>query len=113
MPLSFEDHAPALGASPSQEEHANHLLTLSFQSTNPCLDAWLKVLPACCAEGRIEPEDGTLMCSYHGWRFQGDGKCTRVPQALETRAQEAACNSGRSCATSYPTQVCHKRRCWR
>lgn len=57
------------------------------------------------AEGRIEPEDGTLMCSYHGWRFQGDGKCTRVPQAMDARAQEAACSSSRSCAATYPTQV--------
>lgn len=24
-------------------------------------------------------EDGTLRCPYHGWRFRGDGQCTRVP----------------------------------
>lgn len=23
--------------------------------------------------------DGQLTCAYHGWRFDGDGKCTRVP----------------------------------
>jgi phenylpropionate dioxygenase-like ring-hydroxylating dioxygenase large terminal subunit len=24
-------------------------------------------------------DDGTLQCRYHGWRFRGDGACTRVP----------------------------------
>ena len=57
------------------------------------------------AEGRIEPEDGTLMCSYHGWRFQGDGACTKVPQALDAKANAAACSNSRSCAVSHPTQV--------
>ncbi len=42
----------------------------------PCID-----VPALrCAEGRIE-SDGTLLCSYHGWRFNGEGKCTSIPQA--------------------------------
>lgn len=31
------------------------------------------------SEGRID-EDGTLMCSYHGWQFEGSGACTRIPQ---------------------------------
>lgn len=24
--------------------------------------------------------DGTIACSYHGWRFNGAGKCTTIPQ---------------------------------
>ena len=52
------------------------------------------------AEGRIEPSDGTLMCSYHGWRFQGDGRCTHIPQA-----SAAACSNPSSCASTRPTQV--------
>jgi phenylpropionate dioxygenase-like ring-hydroxylating dioxygenase large terminal subunit len=24
--------------------------------------------------------DGTLLCSYHGWRFDSEGKCTAIPQ---------------------------------
>ena len=59
------------------------------------------------AEGRIEPSDGTLMCSYHGWRFGGDGKCTNVPQSLDAKANAAACASPRSCAIGHPTQVGH------
>ncbi|CAL5222833.1 g5257 [Coccomyxa viridis] len=57
------------------------------------------------SEGRIEPSDGTLMCSYHGWRFQGDGKCTNIPQALDEKSSVAACSSPRSCASTRPTQV--------
>lgn len=57
------------------------------------------------SEGRIEPSDGTLMCSYHGWRFDGDGKCTDIPQSLDAKANAAACSNPRSCATSHPTQV--------
>jgi phenylpropionate dioxygenase-like ring-hydroxylating dioxygenase large terminal subunit len=28
--------------------------------------------------GRVE-RDGTLACGYHGWRFDGAGRCTEVP----------------------------------
>ena len=57
------------------------------------------------AEGRIEPSDGTLMCSYHGWRFDGEGACTDIPQSLDAKANAAACSNPRSCAISHPTQV--------
>ncbi|EIE25056.1 hypothetical protein COCSUDRAFT_46572 [Coccomyxa subellipsoidea C-169] len=57
------------------------------------------------SEGRIEPSDGTLMCSYHGWRFDGEGKCTDIPQSLDAKANAAACSNPRSCAISHPTQV--------
>jgi phenylpropionate dioxygenase-like ring-hydroxylating dioxygenase large terminal subunit len=30
--------------------------------------------------------DGTLQCTYHGWRFAGDGSCVDIP-ALEDSAQ--------------------------
>lgn len=32
------------------------------------------------SEGRIE-KDGTLLCAYHAWRFDGSGNCTSIPQA--------------------------------
>ena len=28
--------------------------------------------------GRVQP-DGTLQCAYHGWRFDGTGRCTAIP----------------------------------
>ncbi|KAG2497156.1 hypothetical protein HYH03_004746 [Edaphochlamys debaryana] len=55
------------------------------------------------SEGRVEA-DGTLSCSYHGWRFSGSGACTRIPQALDPAAEAAACSSRRSCATAFPAQ---------
>ena len=57
------------------------------------------------SEGRIEPSDGTLMCSYHGWRFAGDGACVAIPQATDARAQAAASASPRSCVVMHPAQA--------
>jgi phenylpropionate dioxygenase-like ring-hydroxylating dioxygenase large terminal subunit len=31
--------------------------------------------------------DGALRCNYHGWRFAGDGKCSRVPGLAPTAPQ--------------------------
>ncbi|KAF6264884.1 hypothetical protein COO60DRAFT_1698021 [Scenedesmus sp. NREL 46B-D3] len=55
------------------------------------------------SEGRIE-SDGTLQCSYHGWRFNSQGRCTDVPQAIDEKAKAVACSSSRSCVTRYPTK---------
>ena len=33
------------------------------------------------SEGRIEEKTGNLMCSYHGWEFDKEGICTKIPQA--------------------------------
>ena len=59
------------------------------------------------SQGRIEPSDGTLQCSYHGWRFSGNGKAAAIPQAAHDspHVEETACSSKRSCAATYPTQV--------
>ena len=50
------------------------------------------------------------MCSYHGWRFQGDGKCTDIPQALDEKANSVGCANQRSCATVRPTKVRNETR---
>jgi phenylpropionate dioxygenase-like ring-hydroxylating dioxygenase large terminal subunit len=55
------------------------------------------------SEGRIE-KDGNLMCSYHGWRFNGEGKLVELPQATEEQLPRLQANP-RSCAPSRPTQV--------
>jgi hypothetical protein len=39
-----------------------------------------------------------------GWRFGGDGRCTRIPQAISGKAEAAACASRRSCAAGYPVR---------
>ncbi|MDZ7959445.1 MAG: Rieske 2Fe-2S domain-containing protein [Aulosira sp. DedQUE10] len=55
-------------------------------------------------------EDGNLMCRHHGWCFNGEGKCTKMPMLTEV-AQETACNSLKSRVTTYPTQV-HQGLLW-
>ncbi|KAK9832817.1 hypothetical protein WJX81_004249 [Elliptochloris bilobata] len=52
--------------------------------------------------GRME--EGTLHCSYHGWRFDASGRCTHIPQ-VSGKAAATACASQRSCVASFPTQV--------
>ena len=39
------------------------------------------------SEGRIEP-DGTLLCTYHAWRFNARGECTSIPHARKEREAE-------------------------
>ena len=51
------------------------------------------------SEGRIA-EDGLLECPYHGWAFNGDGSCDRIPQQPQDLSAQA---SNRACVTSMPT----------
>lgn len=48
------------------------------------------------SEGRIE-EDGSLLCSYHAWRFDEQGECVSMPQA---KNQVITAN----CVPSYPVR---------
>ncbi|GFR50980.1 hypothetical protein Agub_g13305 [Astrephomene gubernaculifera] len=54
------------------------------------------------SEGRVE-SDGSLLCAYHAWRFDGSGRCTALPQAESREAESRACSNPRSCARVYPT----------
>jgi phenylpropionate dioxygenase-like ring-hydroxylating dioxygenase large terminal subunit len=40
------------------------------------------------SEGRLDGE-GRLMCSYHGWCFDGAGHCRRIPQATPAEPDQA------------------------
>ena len=55
------------------------------------------------SEGRVE-EDGNLLCSYHGWRFDGTGGCASLPYSLP-RAAERQRSSGRAGCNSFPVRV--------
>ncbi|GMH41279.1 hypothetical protein BSKO_09189 [Bryopsis sp. KO-2023] len=58
------------------------------------------------SEGRIEPSDGSLMCSYHGWRFDGGGNCVDIPQVkAKTHEEGSPCKNRRSKVTTFPTKV--------
>jgi phenylpropionate dioxygenase-like ring-hydroxylating dioxygenase large terminal subunit len=42
------------------------------------------------------------MCSYHGWQFDADGHCVRIPQAENPQIVEQ--NPDNFCLTLFPTQ---------
>lgn len=58
------------------------------------------------SEGRIEQSNGTLMCSFHGWCFDGEGNCTNIPTCghIDEQAERNACSSSKAQVPSYPTQ---------
>jgi phenylpropionate dioxygenase-like ring-hydroxylating dioxygenase large terminal subunit len=70
-------------------------------------DCWRAMADQCphrlapLSEGRIA-EDGLLECPYHGWAFNGDGSCDRIPQQSP---DAAAHTSKRACVQSLPTAV--------
>ncbi len=53
------------------------------------------------SEGRID-ESGNLMCSYHGWQFNADGECQRIPQA--DNPELITKKSQNFCVTVYPSR---------
>jgi phenylpropionate dioxygenase-like ring-hydroxylating dioxygenase large terminal subunit len=59
------------------------------------------------SEGRVE-DDGSLLCSYHAWRFNGEGSCISVPQI---NVQENAdtltriLNNPKTSCNAFPTKV--------
>ena len=55
------------------------------------------------SEGRIE-SDGTLLCAYHAWRFNGEGKCVKIPQSLDEATEAKNCANPKACAIVYPVK---------
>jgi nitrite reductase/ring-hydroxylating ferredoxin subunit len=61
------------------------------------------------SEGKVT--GGQLLCSYHGWSFEGSGKCTRMPQVRQLwgRLRAAPPSSLRcrmlACAAAVPAAV--------
>lgn len=51
------------------------------------LDAYCPHLGAHLADGRVC--EGTLQCPFHGWRFDGGGRCVEVPRAKKIPPQAA------------------------
>jgi phenylpropionate dioxygenase-like ring-hydroxylating dioxygenase large terminal subunit len=57
------------------------------------------------SEGRIE-SNGMLQCAYHGWEFDQDGGCTRIPQLDGQNPNTSGLvQCPRACATSFPARV--------
>lgn len=79
-------------------------LVLWWDAPSACWRAFADQCPhrlAPLSQGRIA-EDGLLECPYHGWAFQGDGSCDRIPQATVGTAPQ---DSHRACVQSLPTTV--------
>jgi phenylpropionate dioxygenase-like ring-hydroxylating dioxygenase large terminal subunit len=71
---------------------------------------WRAFVDACphrkvpLSEGRVE-DDGSLLCSYHAWRFDGQGALVSIPQ-VETEDELARIKSNpKSNCNAFPTQV--------
>ena len=56
------------------------------------------------SEGRIE-DDGTLMCSYHAWRWDGAGELEAVPQAQSDDEFDRIRSNPKSSCSSFPAKV--------
>jgi phenylpropionate dioxygenase-like ring-hydroxylating dioxygenase large terminal subunit len=54
------------------------------------------------SEGRIDPQTGQLMCSYHGWQFDAHGTCRWIPQAASPDVVTK--NEVGFCVKRLPTQ---------
>lgn len=52
------------------------------------------------SEGRVDEKTGHLMCSYHGWEFDAQGVCTRIPQA--ENPELVTKNPQNLCAVVFP-----------
>lgn len=91
-------------ASPSRFTLLQQDLVLWFDRA---ADQWRAFADVCphrlvpLSEGRIN-DQGELECPYHGWSFDGSGRCTAIPQA-EPDAAATACASARSHCRSYAT----------
>lgn len=84
---------------PNSVELLNKKLVVYWSKSDEewkCLDDRCSHRFAPLSEGRVL-EDGCLQCAYHGWEFDGQGKCVKVPQSK-------AGTVGRSVA-GYPVRV--------
>lgn len=55
------------------------------------------------SEGRIE-SDGNLLCAYHAWRFNGEGKCVKIPQSKDAVTEARNCANPAAWAVTYPVK---------
>ena len=56
------------------------------------------------SEGRVEA-DGSLLCSYHGWRFDGQGSLVDIPQMQSNDDLQRVQANPKSQCNAFPSQV--------
>lgn len=89
--------------------HAMQLLGKDVVLWRDAAGKWRCFADACphrlapLSEGRVE-SDGTLLCAYHAWRFDSEGKCVSIPQSKDKETEAKHCTNPQSCAIAYPTQ---------
>ncbi|MFN9694957.1 MAG: Rieske 2Fe-2S domain-containing protein [Synechococcaceae cyanobacterium] len=99
MPLAYlRDLDPSR---PQAQTVLDRDLVLWFEASS---QRWRAFEDACphrlvpLSEGRLNAQ-GELECPYHGWSFEGTGRCTAIPQAEEG----ASVSTRRSGCRAYPT----------
>jgi phenylpropionate dioxygenase-like ring-hydroxylating dioxygenase large terminal subunit len=71
---------------------------------------WRAFIDACphrkvpLSEGRVE-DDGSLLCSYHAWRFDGQGALVNIPQLEKEDDLDRIKANPKSNCNAFPTQV--------
>jgi nitrite reductase/ring-hydroxylating ferredoxin subunit len=70
---------------------------------------WRAFIDACphrkvpLSEGRVE-DDGSLLCSYHAWRFDGQGALVNIPQLEKEDDLERIKADPKSNCNAFPTK---------
>merc|ERR1712087_300760 len=54
------------------------------------------------SEGRVG-DRGEIMCSYHGWEFEGCGRCSKIPQAPKAKVDKL-CSSASAQLGIHPVK---------
>lgn len=89
--------------------HAVQLLGMDLVLWRDGQEQWHCFKDACphrlapLSEGRVEA-DGTLLCAYHAWKFEGDGHCVNIPQSKDAATAEKHQANPKACAIAYPIQ---------
>ncbi|CAN0442832.1 unnamed protein product, partial [Ectocarpus sp. 8 AP-2014] len=99
-PVLAADHVDPGRAHPVQLLGKNLVVWRNKEGRWSCFDDRCPHRAAPLTEGRIE-DDGSLLCAYHAWRFDADGKCLSIPQSDRGGKDEA---QPKACAKVYPTQ---------
>lgn len=88
------EHARRLGGKPRQVWVAGQAIAL-FRDRQGHAHALIDRCPhrgVALSLGRVLP-DGCLECPFHGWRFAGDGACTKVPLNPDAKLDRLAAHA--------------------
>lgn len=67
-----------------------------------CFDNACPHRAAPLSQGRVDATTGCLQCSYHGWEFNAEGKCTDIPQSSSPGSM---CSLKATRARGHPVQL--------